>query len=211
MTDTRYFKDWDKLCLSSGVLHCKSTLNGQEFLQLVLSPGYEYIVFKALYDDLGHQDRERNTWLIKQCFFWPGLDSYIKAKVKACDICFSRKTNIGQQAGLIPIESSAPMDILCIDYLSLEPSKGGVKNILVITDYFTRYAQAIPTRNQKARTAARLLFDNFIACIHSKQGQCFKSNLIKELCTIANVEKSRTTTYHPMGNGKVERFSQTLL
>ena len=117
----------------------------------------------------------------------------------------------------IPIESSAPMEIVCIDNLSLEPSKGGVENILVITNHFTRYAQAIPTRNQTARTAARVLFNNFIvhygfqARIHSDQGQCFESNLIKELCTIANVEKSHTTPYYPMGNGQVERFNQTLL
>ena len=145
------------------------------------------------------------------------MDSYIKSKVKACDRCIKKKTNIGQRAGLIPIESSAPMEIVCIDYLSLEPSKGGIKNILVITDHFTRYVQTIPTRNQTARTAARVLFDNFIAhygfsaSIHSDQGQCFESNLINELCTIANVEKSRTTPYHPMGNGQVERYNQTLL
>ena len=86
-----------------------------------------------------------------------------------------------------------------------------------VTDHFSRYAQAFPTKNQMARTTARVLFDNFIvhygfpARIHSDQGQNFESNLIKELCSIAGTEKSRTTPYHAMGNGQCERFNQTLL
>ena len=47
MIDTSSFKDWDKLCLSGGVLHFKFTLKGQEFLKLAFLPGYEDIVFKA--------------------------------------------------------------------------------------------------------------------------------------------------------------------
>ncbi|MEW8088656.1 MAG: DDE-type integrase/transposase/recombinase, partial [Candidatus Thiodiazotropha endolucinida] len=90
-------------------------------------------------------------------------------------------------------------------------------NVLVITDHFSRYAQAFPTKNQTARTTAKVLFDQFIvhygfpARIHSDQGQNFESKLIQELCLIAGVEKSHTTPYHAMGNGQVERFNQTLL
>ena len=88
---------------------------------------------------------------------------------------------------------------------------------MVITDHFTRYAQAIPTRNQTAKTTAQTLFDNFIVHygipqrIHSDQGANFECKIVKELCTLTGMKKSRTTSYHPMGNGMCERFNRTLL
>ena len=102
------------------------------------------------------------------------------------------------------------MELLCIDLLSLERSKGGHEHILVVTNHFTSYAQAFPTRNQLAKTTAKILFENFVvhygfrARIHSDEGRNFESNLIKELCSLAGVHKSRTTPYHPNGkwNGR---------
>ena len=115
------------------------------------------------------------------------------------------------------IISTTPMELVCIDYLSLERSKGGFENILVITDHFSCYAQAIPTRNQTAATTAKALYENFFlhyefpAKLHSDKGANFESKVIKKLCSIAGVLKTRTTPYHPMGNGMVERYNQTLL
>jgi hypothetical protein len=104
-----------------------------------------------------------------------------------------------------------------MDFLSLEMSKGGFENILIITDHFTRFAQAIPAKNQTAHTTAKLLFENFIchygfpSRFHSDQGRNFESEVILELCNIAHIEKTRTTPYHPQGNGMPERFNETLM
>ena len=65
---------------------------------------------------------------------------------------------------------------VCMDYLTLEKSEGGFQHILIITDHFTRYAQAIPTRNQLAKTTAEAFFNNFI--IH--YGIAFEFILIRE-------------------------------
>jgi hypothetical protein len=59
-----------------------------------------------------------------------------------------------------------------------------------------RYAQAIPTRNQTARTTAEFLFNKHIVHygiperLHSDQGANFESKVIEELCRIWEIHSS---------------------
>ena len=215
--DKRFLLAWDNYRLKDGILYRNTTVNGEVVDQLVLPAALRDTIFKAYHDGLGHQGRDRTTSLIRRRFFWPGMMEDIKQKVRLCERCVRRKTAPTKAAELVNITSSAPMELVCIDFLSLEKSKGGHENILVITDHFSRYAQAIPTRNQKATTTAKVLFENFFlhygfpAVLHSDKGANFESKVIRKLCDIAGVKKSRTTPYHPMGNGMVERYNKTLL
>ena len=60
------------------------------------------------------------------------------------------------------IETIQPLELIHLDYLKIEPSKGNIENVLVITDHFTRYAQAFPSKTQTALATAKLLWNNFI-------------------------------------------------
>ena len=101
--------------------------------------------------------------------------------------------------------------MVCVDFLSLEPSKGGIENILVVTDHFTRYAQAFPTKYQTAKTTAQVLFDNFVvhygfpARIHSDQGRNFESSIISHLCKLAQVSLHSVSRDGQWTGGKVSK------
>ena len=71
-------------------------------------------------------------------------------------------TDISIKAPLLSIEASQPLELIHLDYLKIEPSKGNIENVLVITDHFTRYAQAFPSKTQTALATAKFLWNNFI-------------------------------------------------
>ncbi|KAL5477203.1 hypothetical protein EMCRGX_G023959 [Ephydatia muelleri] len=47
--------------------------------------------------------------------------------------------------------------------------------------------------------------------IHTDQGRNFESGLIRDICQLLCVKKTRTTPYHPESDGLVERFNRTLI
>ena len=199
---------------SDGVLRRKC----QSVNQLVLPLKHRELIYKALHNDMGHLGAERVLQLARSRVFWPKMQGDIEEYTqKRCRCLIQKRTRQQQVAPLVSIHSSTPMELVSIDFLHLEKSSGGYEYILLIVDHFTRYAQAFPTKNKSALTAAKHLFNDFIlkfglpARILHDQGREFENKLFQELENFCGVVKSRTTPYHPQTNGTCERMNSTLL
>lgn len=75
------------------------------------------------------------------------MASDVEHKVRTCGRCTRRKVLPEKAAPLVNISTTCPLQLVCMDFLSLEPDQSNTKDVLVITDHFTKYALAIPTPN----------------------------------------------------------------
>ena len=110
------------------------------------------------------------------------------------------------------------MQRVAMDILGpLPETDRGNKYILVIGDYFTKWKEAHAMPNMEAITVARIFVNEFICRfgapeqLHTDQGRNFESALLKEICKLLGITKTRTTPYHPQSDGMIERFNRTIL
>ena len=214
------------LCSRSRLLfHCgllyRKVFDGQlqeNKFQFVLLKPYWKQSLEACHDNMAYLGIERTTTLFRDQFYWPTMIEDIEHHIKSCPRCLRFKTESGK-AELNPVIATRPLELVHINYLTIEPPANSKSdkniNVLIITDHFTRYAQAHLTSSQKASVVAKTLWDHFFVHygfpkkILSDQGHNFESLLIRELSELTQIQKLRTIPYRPEENGSCERFNST--
>ena len=215
----KLLREWSRLENKDGVLSRKRVQQGTgEPCQQVLVPQKRgQTLWEEYHRQAGHANPDKTAGLLRQRYFWPGMAKDFAIWGQECRQCIPNKSGPVVRAPLVSIQSTYPFQIVGIDYVSLGRSGDSHPYILVMTDLFSKYAVAVPTKDQSATTTACAVWTHLFqvfGCpeqIHLDRGGAFESALFTELCQLYGCRRSRTTPYHPQGNGACERFNQTLL
>ena len=213
---------WSRLEIHNGILWrlYEDSSGKKEWLQLVLPRELREQVLQEFHAGVisGHLGEQKMLDQLKERYYWPGMTEDVKHWCQTCATCATKKTPAQKgRAPMQTVQAGYPMQVIAVDITGPFPeSEGGNLYVLVIGDYFSKWMEAFPIPDQEATTVAAKMVDE-IYCrfsppeqLHSDQGRQFESDLLKEICRILRITKSRTTPYHPQSDGLVERFNRTL-
>jgi len=178
-------------------------------------------VLSRFHEDMaegGHMGSARLYAKLRERYWWPRMYQDIVDWVASCIPCqmigktSAQKSMIGGH-----VVGEEPLDCIAMDLLAMPESWAGNKYVMVIMDYATRYAIAVPVKDKTAKTVAEALIQQ-VLLVHgparrllSDNGTEFKNKVVAELCKMTNMGRVFTTPYNPQCDGMVERFNRTLL
>ena len=206
------------LFLENGLLYRKAYFKAtnKQVYQFVMPTQFRKRTVTVCHEDYGHLGMDRVLVLLQEQYFWPKMSDDVRKYIRQCDRCMRFKKR-KEQTELFPITATYPLELVHLDFLSIGGKEDRMKNVLVVTDHFTRYAQCYVTRNQTALTVANELVNKYFTNfgwpdkILTDRGTSFENELFHSICQMAKIRKLRTVSYRPQTNGQCERFNQTLL
>ena len=136
----------------------------------------------------------------------------VKRVCTACAVCARWKPRFyTPEAGRL-VKATQPMERLSIDFKGPLPSTSKNRYLLTVIDEYSRFPFAFACTSTNTDSVIQSLTQIFIvfgmpSYIHSDRGTSFLSKEVREYLTNLGIATSRTTPYHPQGNGQCERYN----
>ena len=194
----------------------------QEKERIILPEKLISLVLKLSHDNntTAHPGKNKTWELVSYRFFRPGLNKIVTEYVKDCQICLNKNQRHKLQDVTVqpmPI-ADAPFQTVYADIVGpLVQTDEGNKYILVLIDSFSKYVEAWPLKNITTEDIAKTLITQFFPryglpnTFHTDNASNFNSELMMDVCKRLGIKKTKTTSFHAMGNGAVERANKTII
>ena len=169
------------------------------------------------HQQVGHRAAASTVAFLQERCFFLGMHQAVKDTLLDCRQC-QTKTRAGppQRHTHRPKLAGYPWQSISVDFVGpLPESPGGYKYLLTIRDWFSKWPEAIPTRDMKTSTVLRVLTHEVFARhgfpeqIHSDNQTSFRSQELVDHCATLGVKWTFTPPYSPKSN-MVERFHRDL-
>ena len=173
-------------------------------------------MFDALHG-LSHPGIRATQKLLTTRYVWPGINADIRGWTRNCLQCQRAKVH---RHTISPLATFATpdnrFDMVHIDLVGPLPPSHGYTYLLTCINRFTRWPEAIPLTDITAESVARAFLHVWIlrfgtpSTATTDRGRQFESALWRQFAQLLGIKHLRTTAYHPIANGLIERFHHHL-
>ena len=188
--------------------------------QVVIPKAYQAKILSTAHETplAGHLGVNKTYQKILNHFYWPNLKKDVAEFCRSCHTCqvIGKPNQTIPKAPLQPIPAfEEPFSRIIIDWVGpLPKTRSGNQYLLTIMCASTRFPEAIPLRDVKAKTIVKALTKffsvfGFPKSIQSDQGSSFMSGIFQQVMHELGIKQYRSSAYHPESQGSLERFHQT--
>ena len=201
------YNEYDSLRLIDNILYREvEELTGNTTLRYVLPAQLVDQVLFTIHNTVygGHLGRKRTKYKV----FRPGLATDIAKYVNQCAECKKIKTS----RKMLTMKPEFTIQIIASDFAGpFNISRRKNRYIQIVTDLFSKYTIIIAQPNKETKTAARGIVEQWccilglpLACLKDQVKE-YQSQFWDALCELWDIERLKTTPYHPEADGQREK------
>ena len=202
-------------------LHSMPKREKEDLLLFIAPKEHQTTTLNGCHQNAGHQGNHCTLSLLQECFWWPRMAKQIRLTIRACTHCLQNEGD-SPKSPFCPIVATAPLDLLHVDFTSIETHWSQTNYLESLTSWFSKTTSwntcwcTWPLIKLK-KIVAKFLYGGYISILRAparllgNRGASFMSNIIEELCKILGTKQLQTMPYHPQTNGLVERSHQMIM
>ncbi|XP_069038026.1 gypsy retrotransposon integrase-like protein 1 isoform X2 [Lepisosteus oculatus] len=175
------------------------------------------VFLECHFSDIGHHLGQKKTvHRIQSKYYWLGIVKDVVDWIKVCETCQNAERNKNMSRKVRPIKVEAPWEILGINIFGPFPeTKRDNTYVVVITDYLSKWVEAVPIQKKDSLSVARCISSTFYRFGSAKTVFCCQSTefceeVTKLLCDKWNIVQKVSPVDQPQLSALYDRSNDML-
>lgn len=161
-----------------------------------------------------HQSAHKMKWMLRRAgFYWLTMINDCFRYYKGCKACQEfGDIQLVPASMLNPIIKPWPFRGWVLDFVGMihPASSKGHRFVLVATNYFTKWSEAVPLRNMTHKEVIKFIFEHIVhrfgilQTLTTDQGTSFMSKEVKQLAESHGIKMLSSSPYNAQANGQAK-------